>query len=895
MKTRRILFTISLLLAPLFALAGPLPAQTPGRLLFRPLPREYVPLSFKMFPGSRPAKSIKAFDVDGDGDPDLLAEGIHTAFLLLNDGRGVFTEAPASRLPKGISGDDKTPPAVGDVDRDGDLDFLMSDTKGIIHIYLNDGKGAFTDGTPHGLPWNIIGARWILLFDADGDGDLDLATANLTLGNQKPGYLFFNDGKGVFTRAPASNLPLIIGWTIQVLSGDMDGDGDEDLLFCDKLMGATLLLNDGKGRFTNATAARIPFRPPGKNPTGIQIGDIDGDGDLDILESSLGDQGRVLVNDGKGFFSDQTGKRMPSFRSFTRFSLLSDLDMDGDLDLLLTGDQSGTRGSFRLLTNNGKGVFKDATPPVFNNRFLPPYSFDLADLDGDGDKDLVLPWGGAMLFFNDGNGGFHEADPSRLPPRDPRSWHPLLVEGDMDGDGDPDLVAVETGYPSNQRFLLYKGTGYGRFLPFPSAKLPSPAPGVHPFPLLSLDCDGDGDLDILLEDGGSGRTLLWKNDGKANFRDCTSSCMPPSDGAQQYLASARDLDGDGDKDILLVSGYSSNPRGSKELLYLNDGKGKFTDGTAGRLPATGGNTNDVAIGDVDGDGDPDLVFGLGGFFASKGGIRLYLNDGKGKFTDVTGARLGSTWGDRWAYCIDLGDIDGDGDLDIFVQAGTLSASALFLNDGKGFFTNLKASRFPANTKAYFGGFMDVDGDGDPDLVGTAVLVNDGKGYFKELPGALPPELGRSYALGGMGRGNARIDLDGDGDEDFLGLQGDHSRPFLVFNLRRHLHAPFLPAMGRPYELRFSGDPGKAVLPLLSLNGARVDLVPLGIFRLGAKGTAALPPVWFAPSGTARVFLAVPKVPALLNATFYVQGLVLDPASPYRARLTNALKETVLGI
>ncbi|HHI69273.1 MAG TPA: VCBS repeat-containing protein, partial [Planctomycetes bacterium] len=283
------------------------------------------------------------------------------------------------------------------------------------------------------------------------------------------------------------------------------------------------------------------------------------------------------------------------------------------------------------------------------------------------------------------------------------------------------------------------------------------------------------------------------------------------------------------------------------------------------------------------------------FLVNKGGVLLYLNDGKGKFSDATQARLGSTWGSGWAYFIDLGDVDGDGDLDLFAQGGKLSSSALFLNDGKGFFTNLKASRFPANIEGGCERFLDLDGDGDLDLAGSVVLLNDGKGFFKNLPGAFPPSLGGGAGLGRRGRGVAWVDLDGDGDTDILGLQTTHTGPFIFFNLRRHLQAPFLPTMGRPYELRFFGGPGKAVLPLLSRKGSRVDLGPLGIFRLGAAGTAPLPPVWFTPSGTARLFLPIPKVPALLNATFYAQGLVLEPGSPAGARLTNALKETVLGI
>lgn len=132
------------------------------------------------------------------------------------------------------------------------------------------------------------------------------------------------------------------------------------------------------------------------------------------------------------------------------------------------------------------------------------------------------------------------------------------------------------------------------------------------------------------------------------FDELRKRGLPKDSGSTEAVASG-DVDGDGDRDLVLGS-FGQN------RLYLNDGQGRFTDVTATRMPTAGDTTSAAALGDIDGDGDLDMVIG------NHGPNRLYLNDGKGSFSDVTAARMPADTDPTSSVA--LGDVDGDGDLDL---------------------------------------------------------------------------------------------------------------------------------------------------------------------------------------------------------------------------------------
>ena len=231
---------------------------------------------------------------------------------MLNDGSGNFTPHPTN--PNPAVGSSPHSVAVGDVDGDGDLDLLTANYGSAnVSVRLNDGSGNFTDHPTNPNPAVGDSPQSVALGDVDGDGDLDLLTANT--GNDNVSVLL-NDGSGNFT-APATNpTPPWVCFMApySVVLGDVDSDGDLDLLTAN-YGGNTVsvLLNDGSGNFT--APATNPNPAVGNGPRSVALGDVDGDGDLDLLTANaFSDNVSVLLNDGAGNFTAHPTNPNPTRR-----------------------------------------------------------------------------------------------------------------------------------------------------------------------------------------------------------------------------------------------------------------------------------------------------------------------------------------------------------------------------------------------------------------------------------------------------------------------------------------------------------------------------------------------------------------------------------------------------
>ncbi|MCI0589054.1 MAG: VCBS repeat-containing protein [Planctomycetes bacterium] len=629
-------------------------------------------------------------DVDGDGDLDAFVGNYYPQDrVLLNDGAGAFTDVTATSVP--APSFDTLSVALGDVDGDGDLDAFVGKRAGPTgspnRLFLNGGTGVFTDVSATSLPPLSDATRAVALGDVDGDGDLDAFVG--TGGPCVPfcpaaqDRLYRNGGTGVFTDITATSLPAVLDDTRAVVLGDVDGDGDLDA-FVARPWQNGLHLNGGTGVFTEVSATNLPS-PVGANA--VALGDVDGDGDLDAHLGGWTEQ--LFLNGGTGVFTDATAANLPFVADDTRAVALGDADGDGDLDAFL--GNFGTQN--RLYLGDGSGVFADVTTMDLPPLLLVPSEVVLGDVDGDGDLDsfVGITSGQNLLFLNGGTGGFTDVTATNLPAL---SLFTMAADlGDVDGDGDPDLLV---GVSGQSRLYLNGGTGLFTDVTFPNLPTPLPATFVE-----MGDVDGDGDLDALLGTGAQARVLL--NGGTGVFTDVTATNFPsPFGGVEVRLG---DVDGDGDLDALF--GNSAQDR-----LYLNGGTGVFTDVTLSNLPAGPSITTAVTLGDVDVDGDLDA------FLGTNGQSRLYRNGGTGVFTDVTATNLPAL--SNLTRAVALGDVDGDGILDAFLgNLGFPSVgepSYLFLNGGTGIFTDVTATDLPAlreNTVAVALG--DVDGDGDLDV------------------------------------------------------------------------------------------------------------------------------------------------------------------------------------
>jgi len=723
------------------------------------LPVDYVRVSSLRFADLRsrlPAdtdstQALACGDLDGDGDLDLFLghDGASARerqnALYLNTGNAKFSNA-TGQLPADT--DATMAVACGDVDGDGDLDLLLGN-EGQNRLYLNDGAAFFSDA-PGQLPTDADSSYAISLGDVDGDGDLDAFIGNFWFQQNK---LYLNDGTGVFTDATFL-LPLDSDPSMAVAMGDVDGDGDLDVIVGNGFDGIgvqnRLYLNAGGGNFFDATA-QLP--PDVIDTAALALGDVDGDGDLDILVGNgdrfLGAQetNQLYLNDGSGVFSD-AGALIPQEAQNTTAVVLGDVDGDGDLDALI--GNSGYPWLSRLYLNDGSGSFSDGS---FN---LPgdaerTGAVVLADLDGDGDLDAVfgnLHGEQNRLYLNGGSGNF---EPSGFFPADTDCTQALAL-GDLDGDGDLDILLGNQGLNG-----LYMNDGTGRYSDSSSLL---PADSDFTTAVALGDIDGDGDLDALIGNFWGQANRLYLNDGTGAFSDA-SFLLPPFADSTAAIALA-DVDGDGDLDAFIGNG-----NGQENRLYLNDGGGNFV-GPLALLPAHSDPTCAVAFGDVDGDGDPDILIGNCFSFGGPVQNRLYRNNGNGSFTDATASLPAIA---DLTLAVAFGDVDGDGDLDAIIGNGGINGAdprnLLYVNDGTGTFSDALVG-FPADfadTRAI--ALADVDGDGDLDvLFGNAgsygrqntLLLNDGLGRFSDATELFPSLLDETYSI-------ALADVDGDGDPD----------------------------------------------------------------------------------------------------------------------------------
>ncbi|MEL6497422.1 MAG: FG-GAP-like repeat-containing protein [Planctomycetota bacterium] len=324
-------------------------------------------------------------DLDGDGFVDLViaVEYGQNAVLFWRDSRYVHDP---DALPQGIVRDSEDI-AIADLDNDGDLDLVFASEDDMTNeLYLNDGAGRFVDRTDR-LP--VTGtSNAVIAFDADSDGDTDLV-----FGNSGVNLLCLNSGDGTFTYA-ADALPQHNDTTQDIEAGDIDGDGDLDLVVANELNNR-VLLNDGDGSFTDNTEAAIGLRA-GEETREADLGDIDGDGDLDLVFANVGWSNfppgdKVLINDGRGVFADESTSRIPFINEFSVDADFADIDGDGDLDIVTARIAGGLSRPATVFVNDGDGFFSDES-----DSFIPAgvlgigIDVEAIDLNQDGVLDLYV-------------------------------------------------------------------------------------------------------------------------------------------------------------------------------------------------------------------------------------------------------------------------------------------------------------------------------------------------------------------------------------------------------------------------------------------------------------------------------------------------------------------------
>ncbi len=575
--------------------------------------------------------------------------------------------------------DESTSCDVGDLNGDGKLDFVIGRNAGLgVAVRLDNGSGQYplSAGTPLGTDT----VTDVVLGDIDNDGDLDIVA-----GNAGPNRVYLNDGLGAFTD---SGQVLGTGITLSLGLADFDQDGDLDLVEGNDFSSPGRVYTNVNGVFTQTAQALSGF-----NTNDLAIGDVDGDGDLDVLFGNNGGGAfnRMWLNDGAGNFTQ--GSQV--LQCLTTRVALGDIDGDGDLDVVVA-----VSGQNEVSFNDGNGNFSD-TAQVFSNGNH--RGLALHDFDEDGDLDALITkfTDRDELWLNDGTGRFSQ----RMTQNIGNSSAVDVALGDFDGDGDMDYFAPG-GLPDDDIVWHGSVTGvFGSTTLVQGADVDMTVADTRASAL--IDADRDGDLDLLsVRDGDLGLQL---NAGDGTFG--ASSALGGATSLDSHLHVA-DVTGDGIADVIRSSAGSANTE-----LFVGNGTGGFTlqamafGATASLCAATG---------DLDGDGDIDVVLGMSGT-----ADLVFLGDGAGAFT-----QSGNSFNSDQGQALSVADWDRDGDLDVLV--GTDVGPKLATNDGAGAF--MLSSAFNADDVIGLTA-ADVDRDGDLDALQTnagsasRVLLGNGAGGF----------------------------------------------------------------------------------------------------------------------------------------------------------------------
>jgi hypothetical protein len=604
-------------------------------------------------------------DINGDGIPDIVCS---TGQFLFGRGDGTFSLS--TRYEDLYSADFE----LLDLNGDGNLDILGLDFGNTSSLGVAFGNGDGTFSTPTSYPIPDQTDLYLAVGDFNGDGIPDAAT----IGDQGV-WLLTGKGGGEFN-SPVLVAPTIVGSVYaRFRAADMNGDGKLDLVVS-AIGGVSILFGNGDGTFQspvnyggsyngcNVTVADInsdgyldvvcttsqnidtiviylgkaggelrqPYLFALSNGGDVEVGDVNGDGIPDLVSDVV----EVAYGLGKGKFSSPVS--FPTYGLASQV-VLANLRSPKVINLVT----NATFVADTVLLNKGDGrVIEGITTPVLSGLDC---GTEL-DFNGDGIADIgfldgpnfVIEYGTGKIGapFTTGpsspvpqNAGYTQICPSNL--------------ADLNGDGIPDLLIPEVNSSGTVTLLVpFFGTGNGNF----SAGVPFTTSGENTNPVIA-DVNGDGKADLITPNSNQ----LWYGNGDGTFQAPVQLVSNPNKAVSSVWVA--DVNGDGVSDLVVQL-----EDGGNTVFLESNGHGGLTQTQVGDFPD--GYVYDafaVGLGDLNGDGYPDLVVG-----SALNSMGIYVNDGKGNFAffeniDVSGLIL--------APEPLVLDVNGDGLNDIVVSDG----------------------------------------------------------------------------------------------------------------------------------------------------------------------------------------------------------------------------------
>jgi hypothetical protein len=685
----------------LLAFAGPTSAQTP-RMFESP----HLPLQGR-------GHDVVLADFNGDGDLDHAATarsstgGVGWLTVALGNGTGGF--CPPVNLTAGFPGRFR----AFDLNLDGLDDLVVTDMGGVV-VHLAAGLGLFDPP----VVASTGGGNNLDVGNMDGDVWPDV----VAIGSGGLVQVLLGAGGGAL--APPSVEGSVPSTSFLIELGDITGDGNTDAVIADNTTGnVTVFPGDGAGGLgTPLNYPLVPFID------GMDMGDLDNDGWLDVVGVGFAAEVAWAMNDGAGNLLPPQTAPLPANPLRVE---LADVDADNRLDALIgTGLISGTTAKYQLLVSFGTPLGLAPATLGFPVSFA-PLEVAAGDLDADGDIDVISTGSNGhdlAVLYGTGDLQLFDAPPALPTGNGPEALALASLDTDLVREAivacrEADSLAVHQAIPG----------GFGSASIF--------ATGVEPTDVAAADLNGDGNNDVVVCHAVSPDVRVRLGNGLGGLGSSTTFAA----GAPAEGMALGDLDDDGSLDVVLAQDADVG-------VLLGTGAGAF--GAATAWNAGSGGALAVAVDDLDLDGRADVLVAMSGDEA----VSWLQGDGTGGFLAPVLTPLAGQVCD-----VAFVDLEGDGVLDAVACVRDDARLKVLAGDGSGALVD--AFTYPTGQSPWRMTLGDVDSDGWTDVVvagdggcDVTVLLGDGVGAFG------PPSR---FSAGGRAKDVALTDVDVDGRIDIV--------------------------------------------------------------------------------------------------------------------------------
>nr|WP_257469951.1 FG-GAP-like repeat-containing protein [Prochlorococcus marinus] len=712
------------------------------------------------------ASDVHVADMDGDGDLDIVSASYNDDTIAWYENNGAanpsFTAADIA-----TSADFAVGVFIADMDGDGDLDIVSaSELDNTIAWYENDGAADPT-WTAADIATSAQGASQVYVADMDSDGDLDIVSSS-----KSDHTIAWYENNGAADPAwTAADIATSASFATDVHVADMDGDGDMDIVSA-SYNDDTIAWYENNGAADPAwTAADIAT--DADYAQAVYVDDLDGDGDLDIVSASMIDNTIAWYENNGAVDPTWTAANIATNAEGAMDVYIGDLDHDGDLDIVSASQSDNTIAWYE---NNGAANPSWSSSNITTNvtYALKADAVHLADIDNDGDLDIIsaayeadtIAWYESDVASNNDTaimaqaGDDYTATSGTLTfsPGETSKTFTVTVAEDLIPENN-ETVQLTLSNPSNTTISDATGSVVitdDDVIKWDEFEITTSADGAYDVHV--ADMDSDGDMDIVASSIHDDTIRWFENNGNINPTWTATTIVTNADHVREITVA--DMDNDGDLDIL-----SASQNDSTIAWYENDGAADPT-WTKGVIATSASLANDVQVADLDGDGDLDIVSAS----VNDDTIAWYENDGAANPTWTAADIATDADGATSVFLIDL---DKDGDIDILSSSYEDDTIAWYENNGAANPTFTAADIATNIDGAYHVYAKDMDADGDIDILASAA-IGDKVVLFKSN-GAADPTFTASDIITSfdtpIGLDVADVDFDGDLDIGITGNDG----------------------------------------------------------------------------------------------------------------------------